>query len=406
MSVIAEMKQAHAELAAAQGRGGAALPDRRAHGRVQPAPVPGGARHGARSRAATDERGGADPARRRPLQADQRHARPPRRRRGARRARGAAAPAACATTTPWPAGAARSSSSCCGRSTTTRRCAGSATACATRSCVEPVATSAGPLQVSASFGGVRARRRELRTAERLVEAADRALYSAKRRGRNQVRLCERADRARPDDRRARGGRPGPGAGARRRRSATACPSCTPSRWPSSPWRSPTGSALARDASCAAGSAAGCTTSARSRSPTGCWPRPGTLDEGEWALMQRHTLIGEQMVRRIPGLVEAAAAVRHHHERFDGSGYPDGLAATQIPLEARIIAAVDAFSAITNERVYGQAARARTRSRRCAAAPGPTSIRTSSRRWSPASRTRPARLRRRLAARRTDQARAA
>jgi HD-GYP domain-containing protein (c-di-GMP phosphodiesterase class II) len=135
-------------------------------------------------------------------------------------------------------------------------------------------------------------------------------------------------------------------------------------------------------------------------------KPGTLDEAESALMQRHTLIGEQMVRRIPGLVEAAAAVRHHHEKYDGSGYPDGLAGRQIPLEARIIAAVDAFSAIANERVYGQG-RSREDAidemRRCAGSQfDPDVVRA----LVTCLEDEQARLRRRLAARRTDQARAA
>ena len=82
-------------------------------------------------------------------------------------------------------------------------------------------------------------------------------------------------------------------------------------------------------------------------------KAGTLDEDEWALMQRHAVIGEQMVapHRRPR-PRPRPAVRHHHERFDGSGYPDGLAGDQIPLEARIVAAVDAYSAITDDRVYG------------------------------------------------------
>ena len=60
------------------------------------------------------------------------------------------------------------------------------------------------------------------------------------------------------------------------------------------------------------------------------------------------------LNRIPGLADAATAVRSHHERWDGSGYPDGLAGDQIPLEARIVAAADAYSAMTTDRSYQRA----------------------------------------------------
>ena len=68
-------------------------------------------------------------------------------------------------------------------------------------------------------------------------------------------------------------------------------------------------------------------------------------------MRTHAEIGESILRRIAGLSDAAPAVRHHHERFDGSGYPDGLAGDEIPIEARIVACADTYSAITVDRVY-------------------------------------------------------
>ena len=71
-------------------------------------------------------------------------------------------------------------------------------------------------------------------------------------------------------------------------------------------------------------------------------------------MRTHAEIGEQLVRRIDGVSIAALAVRHHHERIDGSGYPDGLAGDAIPVEARIVAVADAFSAITADRPYRRA----------------------------------------------------
>ncbi|MDX6378555.1 MAG: hypothetical protein QOE98_2858, partial [Gaiellaceae bacterium] len=75
---------------------------------------------------------------------------------------------------------------------------------------------------------------------------------------------------------------------------------------------------------------------------------GTGDFGpaEQEIMKAHTTIGDQLVSTMPGLAEARLGVRHHHERFDGAGYPDGLAGPAIPLEARIVAAADVFSTLT------------------------------------------------------------
>jgi len=80
-------------------------------------------------------------------------------------------------------------------------------------------------------------------------------------------------------------------------------------------------------------------------------KTGPLDEDDWQLLRAHSEIGEGIVRRIAGLAQAALVVRHHHERWDGSGYPDGLAGEEIPLEARIVSVADAYSALTHERVY-------------------------------------------------------
>ena len=68
-------------------------------------------------------------------------------------------------------------------------------------------------------------------------------------------------------------------------------------------------------------------------------------------MRSHSSIGAEIVRRISALAGTADAIRHHHERWDGSGYPDGLSGEAIPLEARIVAAADAYSAMTSDRVY-------------------------------------------------------
>jgi diguanylate cyclase (GGDEF)-like protein len=80
-------------------------------------------------------------------------------------------------------------------------------------------------------------------------------------------------------------------------------------------------------------------------------KPGPLDEDEWAFIRRHTLIGERIVNAAPALGRVAALVRASHERWDGAGYPDGLAGDEIPLGARIVAVADAFDAMTSRRPY-------------------------------------------------------
>jgi putative nucleotidyltransferase with HDIG domain len=80
-------------------------------------------------------------------------------------------------------------------------------------------------------------------------------------------------------------------------------------------------------------------------------KPAALSEDEWAVMRSHAEIGAELVARIDAFSHTADAVRHHHERIDGSGYPAGLAGEEIPLAARIIAACDTFDAITSDRPY-------------------------------------------------------
>lgn len=78
---------------------------------------------------------------------------------------------------------------------------------------------------------------------------------------------------------------------------------------------------------------------------------GPLDHAEWALMRNHALIGAQIVAPFDFFADGALAIRHHHERWDGSGYPDGLAGAAIPLGARIVAVADVFDALTSDRPY-------------------------------------------------------
>ncbi|HEY5143230.1 MAG TPA: diguanylate cyclase [Solirubrobacteraceae bacterium] len=80
-------------------------------------------------------------------------------------------------------------------------------------------------------------------------------------------------------------------------------------------------------------------------------KPGALDEREWALMREHPIVGERILRAIPGMGAVARIVRHEHESFDGTGYPDGLVGDAIPIGSRIILACDTYSAITTARAY-------------------------------------------------------
>jgi HD-GYP domain-containing protein (c-di-GMP phosphodiesterase class II) len=80
-------------------------------------------------------------------------------------------------------------------------------------------------------------------------------------------------------------------------------------------------------------------------------KPGPLDEIEWELMRKHTLVGERILGASPALAPVARLVRSSHERWDGQGYPDGLAGEEIPLGARIILVCDAFDAMRRERPW-------------------------------------------------------
>jgi HD-GYP domain-containing protein (c-di-GMP phosphodiesterase class II) len=80
-------------------------------------------------------------------------------------------------------------------------------------------------------------------------------------------------------------------------------------------------------------------------------KPGRLTHRERDLMRQHPVIGDEIVRGIDFLGDARQVVRSHHERWDGTGYPDGLAGTEIPLPARVFAIVDTLDAVTTDRPY-------------------------------------------------------
>ena len=89
-------------------------------------------------------------------------------------------------------------------------------------------------------------------------------------------------------------------------------------------------------------------------PAGLLEKPGALTLEERRLMETHPEIGERILANVDDYSEIACVVRHHHERFDGNGYPDGFAGDEIPLLARVIAVADAYNAMTSDRPYREA----------------------------------------------------
>jgi putative nucleotidyltransferase with HDIG domain len=99
-------------------------------------------------------------------------------------------------------------------------------------------------------------------------------------------------------------------------------------------------------------------------------KPGPLSEAEWTAMREHPTLGQRLLGKLPLPASAIEAIRYHHERYDGAGYPDGLAGEAIPLGARIVAVADAYHAMTSDRPYRRrstVAQARKEIRRCAGA---------------------------------------
>ena len=80
-------------------------------------------------------------------------------------------------------------------------------------------------------------------------------------------------------------------------------------------------------------------------------KPAKLTEEEWTEMRKHPTAGDEILKRVPFLRPASAIVRHHHERFDGTGYPDGLKGAEIPLGARLFTVADTLDALTSDRTY-------------------------------------------------------
>lgn len=89
-------------------------------------------------------------------------------------------------------------------------------------------------------------------------------------------------------------------------------------------------------------------------PSKILAKPGPLDDHEWEVIKTHPELGERILEPIDRLAEVRPIVRHCHEHFDGSGYPDAIKGDEIPIESRIILVVDAFDAMTTDRPYRKA----------------------------------------------------
>jgi HD-GYP domain-containing protein (c-di-GMP phosphodiesterase class II) len=101
-------------------------------------------------------------------------------------------------------------------------------------------------------------------------------------------------------------------------------------------------------------------------------KPGPLNGEEERQMREHPLIGEYIVKPLPSAADVLCIVRSHHERFDGGGYPDGLAGHNIPVLARIVSICDAYDALASDRPY--------RARRCSAEAIETLMRGAGQQW--------------------------
>ncbi|MBP2650793.1 MAG: metal dependent phosphohydrolase [Firmicutes bacterium] len=88
-----------------------------------------------------------------------------------------------------------------------------------------------------------------------------------------------------------------------------------------------------------------------RIPLNILTKPGRLTDEEFEIMKQHAVAGAEMISDVDGVKPVISIMRHHHERYDGAGYPDGLTGTEIPLLSRMLAVCDSFDAMTTKRCY-------------------------------------------------------
>ena len=86
----------------------------------------------------------------------------------------------------------------------------------------------------------------------------------------------------------------------------------------------------------------------------CIQKPGKLAEDEWALIRKHPIVGANIIEPLVFMEREQFIIRHHHERMDGSGYPDGLKGDDIPISAQVVSVADVYDALTSDRVYKRA----------------------------------------------------
>ncbi len=210
-------------------------------------------------------------------------------------------------------------------------------------------TTGSEVAVTISLGGVVCARHPGLGLEALVDLADRALYAAKRRGKNRTVLADEIGEAEIETRAfdalltaqamavAASAREGVGEAHPREVAQLAA-------------RIAGRLGLDPDAARRTLLAGWLHDVGKTAIPDQVLHKRGPLDADDWVVMRSHAEIGAQIAQRA-GIREAVAGVLHHHERWDGAGYPAGLAGEAIPIEARIVAAADAYSAITSERAY-------------------------------------------------------
>ncbi len=217
--------------------------------------------------------------------------------------------------------------------------------------LRPVVAAGVRVRLTVSIGATRSGT-ELPTLDALVEAADRYLYSAKGLGRNRVLLSEVSrSEAGPSEPEAVGVARALALVSGVRRGALDVHASQVADL---------ASRVAEQLGLPAALALRCRLGGwlhdvgKVAIPDSIMSKPGPLDDAEWEVMRTHPVIGEEIVCGVQAVSECGAAVRHHHERYDGTGYPDRLAGTEIPVEARVVAAADAFCAMTSDRPYSAA----------------------------------------------------